>query len=762
MIIKPMKLLLTFLTSLLTGVTVMAQISHGGEPYNWKNRNHSEVGFYSLPAQNIEALRQEDEQVDPLKNSPYRFGANVAVDLDVNNSGSWTYLPNGDRIWRIGINSSGATSLNFVFDQYQLPEDGRVFVYAADGSQLIGSFTSENASQVGSLGVGLIFSNAIVIEYHEPEAAIGTGYLHIDNVTHGYRSALGGIESTLEKAGPFGNSGSCNINVNCPEGLPYGIQKRSVAVIVVGNSGICTGALVNNTAQDNKPYFLTANHCTPGNNQIQNWVFYFNHDAAACNGNTGPTNQSVSGATVRAKNLLSDFALVEMNNPVPPSYNACYSGWDATDSQSSVSSAYGIHHPGGDVKKICFENNAPYHQSLGGFASEVWYIDEWELGVTEGGSSGSPLFNQSGAIIGQLAGGAAACNGSVNNGLFDFYGRIGVSWNTGSTSTTRLRDWLDPGNTGNLILSNSCSASLPANEITLGAFGNEETIYCSLVEYNQSITVFNTGSNVVTSLTGTVTFNGSSQPLNWTGNLAVGGATTINLGLFTLQGGINSLVVNIPTVNGMADPIPAGNLKTQNVTFGENPVTVTLTINFDDFPDETSWEIVNASGTVIYSGGIYSEDELLLNLTLCLNEGCYTFVMEDNFGDGICCQYGNGFYSLTDATGTTLASGGEFEDIEETAFCVQSLSVNSRELAQEWSIFPNPARTEIQITTSTDLAVKSLRVFDPTGRAIGSATGSTLQSGNSRMDISAWPSGIYIVQIETVFGLSSRKLVVTK
>ena len=103
-----------------------------------------------------------------------------------------------------------------------------------------------------------------------------------------------------------------------------------------------------------------------------------------------------------------------------------YAGWDV--SGSTPSSAVGIHHPSGDIKKICFENNSPYQSTAGGAA--VWWISAWEDGVTEPGSSGSPLFDQNHRIIGQLYGGAAACSGSVNNGAYDYYGRMDV-WLSG-------------------------------------------------------------------------------------------------------------------------------------------------------------------------------------------------------------------------------------------------------------------------------------------------------------------------------------------
>src|SRR5690606_7383200 len=183
----------------------------------------------------------------------------------LHNSGTWTELENGDRIWKLSIKAKDALTINFVFDQYHLPEGGKVFVYDIDKKQLLGSFTNANTSPENSLGVGFIFSDQLIISYHEPAAVAGQGYLHINNVTHGYRNVL--LKHKGEEKGPFGNAKACNVNVNCPEGLPYGIQKRSVALIVVGNNGHCSGALVNNTSQDLTQYFLTANHCvgTPGN-----------------------------------------------------------------------------------------------------------------------------------------------------------------------------------------------------------------------------------------------------------------------------------------------------------------------------------------------------------------------------------------------------------------------------------------------------------------------------------------------------------------
>ena len=126
----------------------------------------------------------------------------------------------------------------------------------------------------------------------------------------------------------------------------------------------------------------------------------------------------------------------------------------------------GHSHPSGDVKKICFENDAPYQSSTGG--AQVWWINAWELGVTEPGSSGSPLFNQDHRIIGQLYGGAAACSGSVNNGAYDFYGRFDVSWELGRKSIPRPQRIGDLGFgwIPHLIFNSTMGAPIPRHAIT--------------------------------------------------------------------------------------------------------------------------------------------------------------------------------------------------------------------------------------------------------------------------------------------------------
>lgn len=103
-----------------------------------------------------------------------------------------------------------------------------------------------------------------------------------------------------------------------------------------------------------------------------------------------------------------------------------------------------------------------------------------------------------------------------------------------------------------------------------------------------------------------------------------------------------------------------------------NGTDVSVSITLDNYPEETSWTITNSGGSVVASGGTYGSqpDGSTVNISNCLPDGCYTFTINDAYGDGICCSYGSGSYTVSDEFGVTHASGGSFGTSESTDFCV--------------------------------------------------------------------------------------------
>ena len=464
-----------FYTLLIFSSITYSQVSKGGTPISFKESLSPSVQTVTMESADVQSLLEEDKLAD--KDLPFRFGYGMDTNINLNDSGSWEMLANGDQVWRVRIKSPGAYSINIIYDDFFLPPGGNFYVYNSDKSFVIGAFTEENNKIDGVFATQPVPGDEIILEYNEPYDVLGQGRIQLEKIIHAYRNVFGYPNSR-----DYGDSGGCNNNVNCPEGLLWQDHKRTVALILTsGGSRICTGALVNNVRQDQTQYFLTADHCLGGNN---NWIFMFNYESPGCQNQNGPTTQTVQGSVLRANRSSSDFALLEITETIPVSYNVNFAGWSAMD--VSPQQPVGIHHPSGDIKKISFDYDSGISDGWSNNDGSHWKIESWEDGTTEPGSSGSPLFDNQYRIVGQLHGGQASCSFNFN----DYYGKVSASWDWGNSSSNRLKDWLDPDNTGILVLDSFDSGSLP--ELTyVPSYLNFE------MEVNQTasqiVTLINTG-----------------------------------------------------------------------------------------------------------------------------------------------------------------------------------------------------------------------------------------------------------------------------
>lgn len=733
----------------------MAQVSFGGFPYNWEDKHvSSQIAFTAMPAIDMESLAAEDAVVDQYKEAPYRFGFEheTAFGLD---QASWRSIDDNKSIWQFGIECASARTINLIFENFYLPKGAEMFIWSADREEFLGSFNHKNNQEYRVLATSILQHDKIVVEVQAKNEVKDQVSFVISMVVHGYRPVLmNHFADFNEDRGPYGSSGSCNNNVNCPVGAEWQVEKRSVALILEGGSATCTGALVNNTANDGTPYFLTANHCYSAG-ATPNWVFVFNHETSGCTGNTGPTNQTISGCTLKAKNPGSDFCLLQLSSPPPQNYNVQFAGWDATDA-ATVTSATGIHHPSGDLKKISFENNAVPQGTWGG--AQTWDVQQWDDGITEGGSSGSPLFDQNHRIIGQLFGGGSACNGAVENGQGDSYGRFGVSWNTGTTAATRLRDWLDPANTGNLISDGYPTGAVVAQlDANAAGITNVPSNICG-ASVSPVFTLMNNGATTLTSCTIQYTVNGGAiQTINWTGSIAQYASANVNLPALTLINGANTIAVSVLSPNGSIDENTNNNTVSISCNAVVGPsVVVTVDITFDQYSEETSWEILQNGAVVTSSNGLYPAGGTSISEAVCLAPGCYDFVISDDYGDGICCAYGNGSYSVSDAAGTSLAAGGTFTNSETTNFCLSGSGVENV-LDNTITLYPNPAQNEIQLIGA--LANSTLYIIDVAGNVIVSTK---TPSANIKVDTSNLANGYYIVKLVSSGKVDSLPLIIKK
>ena len=309
-----------------------------------------------------------------------------------------------------------------------------------------GPVTSAQNLTKGEFLTDLIKGNLAIFHLFEPAGIKGASQLHIKKVVHAYYNLFKSLDAGTRE------SGSCEKDVVC---YPDWLEESNAVALVLLSSGSawCSGSLLNNTAQDRRAFFLTAFHCIDDNQDgilqsseisaAGNWAFRFRYRTTICSGTTVESYFTYNHDNFRAAWHTTDFALVELVNSPLYDPRVAFLGWDR--SGATPTKGTGIHHPEGDVMKISFDNDKLKETSyLKNNGSNFWRVD-WggysDIGATEPGSSGSPLFDQNKRVVGQLYGGYSACG---NSDMRDWYGCLYRSWTGGGTNSTRLSNWLVP------------------------------------------------------------------------------------------------------------------------------------------------------------------------------------------------------------------------------------------------------------------------------------------------------------------------------
>ncbi len=425
--------------------------------------------FNLTPTNQVPVLRTEAidaaalSAADALQDgsdTPYRFAVPQPVLVTLASDGRWEDPSPVHRVWRLRIVAPGALSVNLGFDEFNLPDGGQLSLYPTD---LTGSddprgvriFDASDRDMLGQLWTPVVLADDIIVEVMVP-AGSARPHLKLAAINRGYRF-FG------EDRGPK-KSGVCNIDVVCPEGDAWRDEISAVGVYTVDGVWKCTGSLINNTRQDGVPLFLTAFHCNTSMNVYANTVVvYWNYESPVCGEHGGGSLDDFQGGAIfRATSQVSDFTLIELDDPLDPRFGLTLAGWDRRD--AAPVAAVAIHHPSTDEKSISFENDplavTTYLQTASPGDGTHLRVPDWDLGTTEPGSSGSPLFSPEHRIVGQLHGGYAACG----NDLSDWYGRLFTSWTGGGSADSRLRDWLDPDLTGAEYL-DTLDPSLPEQTV---------------------------------------------------------------------------------------------------------------------------------------------------------------------------------------------------------------------------------------------------------------------------------------------------------
>jgi lysyl endopeptidase len=491
------RLLLLFIFSLTT-FFADAQISKGGIPLSISEKI-TPPNALELAQPDWAKVREEDKGWL----GEFRFAVPTNVDFTTENSGQWTTLPDGNRLWQLHLRSENAAGLALTLESFKLPKGAKLYLHSPDGTDVLGGYDAENNNESRKFFIGFTKGKETVLAYFEPKTtqnSVDSMPFVIKKVYHAYNKGTLGILG-------FGESQPCHININCPQGADWQTQKLGVVRIrVVATEGVgwCSGSLINTTRQDGTPYVLSAYHCADGLTvDFAQWTFFFNYESPNCtNPTTEPTSRSLQGCVARSGARETDFLLFELNQRIPADFNAHFNGWNR-DSTVLPTSETMIHHPNGDIKKISLGVNAPtiltnaVTWSNNAYSPPNTHLSyTLEQGGMEGGSSGSPMFDQFGRIVAQLHGG-------VNNPdrctvVYALGGWLAKSWNGNGTPTSRLKDWLDPTNS-NVLTQNGTST--PSNTVVIS--GRLTTSSGSAMA-NQTITIGT--ASTTTNATGVFSF----------------------------------------------------------------------------------------------------------------------------------------------------------------------------------------------------------------------------------------------------------------
>ena len=499
-----LKKTLSFL-SLIYTLAFYSQISEGGKPYSFTHRTNIQIQELQIPAPSV----SEIQAAVNTNKSKYSVGILKSLNLNAENAGTWVQYPDGSKSWFLKITCKDAIGLTLHYNNLFIPQGGSLFLYNENKNHIIGKFTSSRNFNNPITHTQIVEGESTIIEYHEPKGTkekLSISINQLGYIFRGFEDYLSHFNS--EKLNNLTKADPCQVDVACsPENNGWSAQIDAVVHFTFIQQNyiyVCSASVINNTAQDCTPYILTAWHCGDhtANQNLSGYTWYWNYQKTSCqpnNNGTNPSkgNETMVNGTVRStsgsgtlnnppgNNQLagSDFTLIELSNNIPTSYNAYYAGWDR--SNSSASSGVSIHHPAGSAKKISTFTSSLSNTTYNGGAYNAHWAVNWSAttnghGVTEGGSSGSPIFNQSKRIVGQLSGGSSTCNFPNYS---DLYGKMSENWTSNGTSNgAQLASWLDPTNSNATYMdgtyapcgtsSLSCSISQTANSINSGGTVN--------------------------------------------------------------------------------------------------------------------------------------------------------------------------------------------------------------------------------------------------------------------------------------------------
>lgn len=677
-----------------------AQIRRDGTPQSLpqaKSSQNSDIYSTELLPKGFKNFRISEENLKRRKSLQFAYPFYSNLNLD--NSGEWQKGRGGTEVWTLKIKSTDAKSINLIIDSFYMPPSAKLYVWGNEENSPNGYMGAHNNNVSKTLAVFPTKGDITNIQLEVDSREKSECSLNISQVSHDFYGVFAAMKSL---------SGACEINSNCNSETQWEKPKKAVCQMLIGGIALCTGTLMNNTKEDFTPYVLTANHCYEEQNLESKTLYVFMNESPNCLDIGANKTNSISGAVYRASSKDQDYYLTEINKPIPVYFQAYYAGWSREQNITSKNAC--IHHPQGDKKKISISVQSPTIEAYTDAeltVNDAWEIKEWDSGTTEGGSSGSGLFDNLGYYRGSLIGGDATCG----NPIFDYFSAFYSNWNFETDSTKQLQYWLDPLGTNPTKLD--------------GRFYDDNT--CN-IETNSS-----TGDTISNSPLGTATH------IAGTNNMGV--TEIVEKFSIASQTPIYQILVGI---------------KSASAVYNKN-ITLNIYNEENGIPGELIYTQVFSLANV--------ENNLWHNFKLSREievSGTFFvgFTMEQLNSSGAELSFfttsrqkahnSTFYYKLSDTWSSYYPSDGKARSlligINQCSYIIDNKDSTDTNNESYLEIYPNPVSHTMYI--KSDKQVKTIEIIDLSGRVIRQSSLVGYLSDNLfTFDMSSVPNGFYIVAV---------------